>query len=157
MSQTSDATDGPNSGGATPIRALKKILDFLKEYKELFAAIAFFAGGVLWILGYFATKEELGALKDNTSKQNQTMSCLLRRHVQLLEGEQESKIARDDLLTVMADLRKQTPNRGTPSEADIRNISRLEQQRDEIKSKLSTAEKSVAEAKGAIMFRECEK
>ena len=102
-------------------------------------------------------RKNWGALKDTTSRQNQTMSCLLRRHVQLLEGEQEAKIARDDLLTVMGNLKKQTPTRGTPSETDIRNISMLEQQRDEIKGRLNTAEKSVAEAKGAIMFRECEK
>ena len=77
--------------------------------------------------------------------------------MQILEGEQELKSARDNLVTVMADLRKQTPSRGQPSEADVRNMSRLEQQRDDIKGKIAAAEKSVADARGAIMFSECEK
>jgi hypothetical protein len=153
----SDTMDGQKLGQTAPKQVLKKAGEFLKEYKELLAAIGFFAGGIFWVLGYFATKEELKGLRELTSGQNKVMSCLLQRHVQILEGEQELKSARDDLVTVMADLRKQTPGRGQPSEADVRNISRLEQQRDDIKGKITAAEKSVADARGAIMFSECEK
>ena len=60
MSQPPGATTGSDTAQTIPIGPIQKILEFLKEYKELFAAVAFFAGGILWILGYFATKEELG-------------------------------------------------------------------------------------------------
>jgi hypothetical protein len=145
------------SSSPTSSKPMSRVLSFLKEYKELFAAIGFFAGSILWVFGYFATKEELGTLKDNTTKQNKTITCLLQRHVQLLEGEQDIKFAKDELIVALSDLKKQSPTHGQPSEGDIRTISRLEQQRDDIKNRLAEAEKSVSEAKGAIMFRECEK
>jgi hypothetical protein len=36
----------------------RKFLDILKEYKELIAILVFFLGGVLWMFGYFATKQQ---------------------------------------------------------------------------------------------------
>lgn len=151
----SESTEKQDQGA--PTRPLGMALRFLKDYKELFAAIAFFIGGTFWILGYFATKEELKNLKDVTAAQNQTWSCLLKTHVQLLEGEQDLKIARDDLVTVMGNLQRQTPTRRQPTEFDVREISRLQQQKVDIQNQLAAAEKSVADAKRAIMFRECDK
>jgi hypothetical protein len=136
---------------------LEKILPVLKEYKELVTALAFFAGGILWVFGYFATKDELHALRDGTSAQNKLVICLLEKHVQLLEGEQVAKISRDDLIVVMTELSKQKPRRAQFSENDINNVVKLEQQRDDIKKKLDAAEKTILAAKESIMFRACEK
>jgi hypothetical protein len=41
----------------------RKFLDILKEYKELIAILVFFLGGVLWMFGYFATKQQLTELR----------------------------------------------------------------------------------------------
>jgi hypothetical protein len=129
----------------------------IKEYKELIATIVFFVGGVLWIFGYFATKEELRGFREAASTQNKVLHCLLEKHVQLLEGKQKWKLSSDELMTVQEDIRKQVPTSAQFSENDIRKSVRLEQQREEIRTRISSAEKEITEATNAIMYRECEK
>ena len=50
-------------------------LQRLKEYKEFIAILVFFFGGVLWILGYFATKKQVDDLR-----------CLLNANVDFIQG-----------------------------------------------------------------------
>src|ERR1700730_1174980 len=83
-----------------------RFVAFVNDYKELMTTIAFFVGGILWVFGYFATKEEFHGLRDATSSQNKIMHCLLQKHVQLLEKTQELKINHDELINVEAKLRK---------------------------------------------------
>jgi hypothetical protein len=134
-----------------------KFVAFMKEYKELIATIVFFLGGVSWVFGYFATKEELRVFRDTASTQNKILHCVLQKHVQLLEGKQQWKVSSDELMAIQEEIRKQAPTSAQFSENDIRKIVRLEQQRDEIKASINSAEKDVAEAKNAIMYRDCEK
>jgi hypothetical protein len=179
---------GPLEQAAT--RPLTRVIEFLKDYKELFTILGIFASASLWIFGYFATKEELGVVRDSivkdvgiikdntvndiktlkentlkdlgelretTIKRERVLNCLLDEHVQRLQAEHESKVYHDDLLAVEEDLRRQTPRQGQPSEIDLNRVTRLGQQRDDIKRRLESAEKLEADAKGAIMFGECEK
>ena len=134
-----------------------KFIAFVKEYKELVATIAFFIGGILWVFGYFATKEEFRALTDSTSKQNRLLNCLLQKHVQVLAGRHVLKVSYDDLITVQEEIRKQTPSGAQFSENDIKKIVKLERQRDELKDNIASAEKEISEASRAITYRECEK
>src|SRR5271154_7189725 len=88
--------------------SLKTFIAFVKDYKELVAAIAFFVGGIFWVFGYFATKEEFHALRDATSSQNKVLICMLQMQVKLLEGELQSEVYRDELMTLKSDLRKKS-------------------------------------------------
>ncbi len=100
-------------------------------------------------------------LRDETAKQVRTLNCLLEQHVQLLGAEQQLKNAKDELLTVNADIQTRGPSsgpsKGQPSEADIRALTRLVQQKDELRSKIATAEKAESDARLAIMYGACEK
>lgn len=141
----------------TTERPLEKFLTLLKEYKELATALAFFAGGILWIFGYFATKDEVHALRDATSTQNKILNCLLQTHVRLLQGEQEAKSYRDDLTYIMEELRKLNPGNSQVSGDVIREIVKLEQQRDEDTKKLNDADRAITEANEVIRFEKCAK
>ena len=81
---------------------------------------------------------------------------MLQKHVEILEGEQELKNNHDELARIIADLRRITPSGGQLYDSDLVNISRFEQQRDELKAGITAAENTVAEAKKQIMFRVCE-
>ena len=129
----------------------------IKEYKELIATIAFFVGGVLWIFGYFATKEELRVFRDTASIQNKTLHCLLQKHVQLLEGKHKRKLSLDELVAILEDIQKHAPTSIQISENDIKKITRLEQQKEEVRTRIAAAERDVSEATNALMYRECEK
>lgn len=41
----------------------RSVINILKEYKETIAILVFFIAGVLWIFGFFATKNEVKKLK----------------------------------------------------------------------------------------------
>lgn len=41
----------------------RSVINTLKEYKEIIAILVFFIGGVLWIFGFFATKNEVKKFK----------------------------------------------------------------------------------------------
>jgi hypothetical protein len=134
-----------------------KFIAFVKEYKELVATIAFFVGGVLWVFGYFATKEEFRVLREATSDHNKQLNCLLKNHVKLLAGRHTLKVSYDDLMAVQEEIRKQTASGLQFSENDIKKTVKLEHQRDELKDNIASAEKDISEASAVITYRECEK
>jgi hypothetical protein len=136
---------------------MKNFITLLKEYKELIGTLAFFVGGVLWVFGYFATKEELRSFREASSSQNKVLHCLLDQHVRLLAAKQLLRSSFEDLIAVQDELRRQAPNSPQLLGNDLRKLIKLEQQRDEIKYNMSIAERDVAEANKAITYRECEK
>jgi len=109
------------------------------------------------IFGYFATKEELRAFRDTASFQNKTLHCLLQKHVQLLEGKHKRKLSLDELVAILEDIQKHAPTSIQISENDIKKITRLEQQKEEVRTRIAAAERDVSEATNALMYRECEK
>jgi hypothetical protein len=123
-------------------------LAFLKEYKELITTVVFFAGGVSWVFGYFATKEEL-----------KTLDCLLTNHVQFLKGMQERKTLDDEY--VETHLQRERLNkpaeRGRPSDAQLREMDGLNQRMNRLESERDDAEKRALEAKNKLESRACEK
>lgn len=60
-----------------------KLLNRLKEYKELITIIVFFISGFLWLYGYFATKDQLRIMK-----------CIVNHQISMVE----SRIQKQDLL-----------------------------------------------------------
>jgi hypothetical protein len=135
---------------------MKTIIALLKEYKEI-GTLTFFVGGILWVFGYFATKEELRSFREASSNQNKILNCLLEKHVRLLEAKQTLRTSFEDLIAVQEEIRRQAPSGPQLLENDLRKLIKLEQQRDEIKSNMAIAEKDAAEANKSIIYRECEK
>jgi hypothetical protein len=125
-----------------------KLIAFLKDYKELIATVAFFVSGILWVVGYFATKEEL-----------KTIDCLLQNHVQFLRGMQDEKTHGDELIeTRMRIERLKKPLKGGQySEHELNEIAQLERRMDELKNKRDDAEKHALDAQYALNSRTCEK
>jgi len=97
-----------------------KFIAFVKDYKELIATIAFFVSGILWVFGYFATKDEFRALSTATSNQNSHTNCLLIKHFQSLQGRHFYKVYSDELQTVLEDIGKQAPSGVQFLENDIK-------------------------------------
>jgi len=137
-------------------RPLGKLRQFATDYKELFATIAFFAGGIFWIFGYFATKDELHTLRDATSSKAEILNCLLQKNVQLLEAEQQIKIDSDDLVNVLTEIQTASAHGSQFTESDIQKAARLQHKSEDLKKKLVAAEKSEGEARDAIRFKSCE-
>jgi hypothetical protein len=82
---------------------------------------------------------------------------VLQTQVKLLEGELQSKVYRDELLTLKADIRKKTPRAGQISEKDTNDIANLEIRKDDAQNKFNAAEKGISDARQVIMSRECDK
>jgi hypothetical protein len=121
---------------------------FLKEYKELIATVSFFAVGILGVLNYFATKEEL-----------KTIDCLLQNHVQFLRGMRDQKTYGDEWTetTRMRMERLKKPQKGGQSSEQLNEIAQLEGRIADLKNKRDDAEKHALDAQYALDSRACEK
>jgi hypothetical protein len=71
-----DAGEGKPSSG---------FLDALNRYKELIAIIVFFIGGISWLYGYFATKEQVKVMK-----------CLMNTNIEYIQYQLQQKLAFDE-------------------------------------------------------------
>ena len=61
------------------VTGFSSILKTLSEYRELLTVIIFFVGGVLWVFGYFATKDQLKEVK-----------CLMNANMDFIQGQMDS-------------------------------------------------------------------
>jgi hypothetical protein len=138
---------------ASPIEVFT---NFLNKYKELFAALFCFVSGAIWVFEYFATKDELTMLRENTIKQTKIINCLLDRHGQFLEAEHELKSDQDELQETMIGLNSSSATQGRLTEFDVGNRTKFEQHKEELERRIAGAEKIIADARTAIMFRGCE-
>jgi hypothetical protein len=159
--------------------SLEKFLTFVKEYKELATAIALLGTGIVWVVGIFATKEELHGLRDHTYGETKKLHCLMEKRYDSIEGRALTKIYSDELMKKRAELRtldptgtqfsgydtkkisqldrRQAPGGTQFSGPDPKNVVELEQTIDDYKGKLLAAEKEQSDADQAIRNRECEK
>lgn len=69
--------------------AIQRILKALGQYKELITIVVFFAGGVSWIFGYFATKQQTTELR-----------CVLEKNMDQIESQMQSKFLMDELIDI---------------------------------------------------------
>lgn len=66
---------------------LSKMLESIKEFKELIAVIVFFIAGALWVFGYFATKDQLKSLH-----------CITNANMEFLQGQMDSNTLSEMLI-----------------------------------------------------------
>jgi len=65
---------------------LARVIATLNQYKELITLIVFFAGGATWLLGYFATKEQVKQLR-----------CFATESLRLTKAQAQLRYTFDDI------------------------------------------------------------
>ena len=121
----------------------RKFLDILKEYKELIAILVFFLGGVLWMFGYFATKQQLTELR-----------CWMRANVEFVQGRMDAANLSDLSVKNIEEL-TMLSEKGTLSASEKARKLRLEQAKDEIARKLAAAESTSVGAMKKLTSGQC--
>jgi hypothetical protein len=121
----------------------RKFLDTLKEYKELIAILVFFLGGVLWMFGYFATKQQLTELR-----------CWMRANVEFVQARMDGANLSDLSVKNIEDLT--ALNEKPTLTADERTKKhRLEIAKDEIARKLAATESTSVAAMKKLTSGQC--
>jgi hypothetical protein len=121
----------------------RKFLDILKEYKELIAILVFFLGGVLWMFGYFATKQQLTELR-----------CWMRANVEFVQGRMDAANLSDLSVKNIEDLTALS-EKATLSADEKARKHRLEMAKDEIARKLAAAESTSVGAMKKLTSGQC--
>jgi hypothetical protein len=121
----------------------RKFLDIVKEYKELIAILVFFLGGVLWMFGYFATKQQLTELR-----------CWMRANVEFVQGRMDAANLSDLSVKNIEDLTALS-EKATLSADEKARKHRLEMAKDEIARKLAAAESTSVGAMKKLTSGQC--
>jgi hypothetical protein len=133
----------------------RKLFEYLSAYQELLTIITLFGSGIIWTVGYFATKSEVREIQITSERQVERLHCLLRLNIEWLAGEQLWKIANDDLTRIEQDVRIITPISGVPDIANLQRIVELERQREEKKKDIEIARVQKNESKNRLMQGDC--
>ena len=91
-----DPDDEDNPDTPQTIGALKSALLWLNQVKEILAIIVFFAGGLIWVVNYFATRDALDQL-----------DCFTRVNVRRLQATENVNYTQQQARTTRSDLRDQ--------------------------------------------------
>jgi hypothetical protein len=133
----------------------RKLFEYLSAYQELLTIIMLFGSGLVWTVGYFATKSEVKEIQITSERQVERLHCLLRLNIEWLAGEQLWKIANDDLTRIEQDVRIITPISGVPDIANLQRIVELERQREEKRKDIEIARVQKNESKNRLMQGDC--
>ncbi len=127
---------------------LPAVLAWLREVKELIALVLFFAGGVTWLAGYFATKAQVEELR-----------CLLLTNVGMVDSQMHSKIIGDELARMGRQLEDigDKEKLGPLSDFDKEERKRLSLDSDIAKAQYVDAEKTFAQNADKLRTNFCQK
>jgi hypothetical protein len=109
-------------------------LQTLKNYKEFITILVFFFGGVLWILGYFATKKQVDDVR-----------CLLNANVDFIQGKIDAA-SLSQLLIQNYDQTKGITNKGVLTQDEKQKRAQLDTAAQEISRKLALAQDASTQA-----------
>ena len=118
------------------------LLGRLNDYKEFISILVFFAGGLFWIYGFFATKTQVESMKSGTDYQVTRLNCVLEQNVKMLRGKMEFQYFTDLLEENKQEIRELRrhirKSRESDTDVDIgdaeENLLELEEQRTELKA-----------------------
>jgi hypothetical protein len=130
------------------------LLSVLGEYKEFITILVFFLGGVLWIFGYFATKNQLEEVHSGIKNQVQELRCLLNANRDFLQGRMDSANLSQMLVENIQETNplSQKPSL-TPDEQS--RLSRLKVAADDITRKLAAADNTTTQAADRLRSGGC--
>jgi hypothetical protein len=123
--------------------AVQELVKILGPWKELITILLIFGGGFVWVLGYFATKQQVTELK-----------CYARESVALARAETALKISFDELVQKTVQIEKLESRSRDPSftESDRLDLKRfqrefkdLEERRKASQARFERAEKSLTD------------
>jgi hypothetical protein len=121
----------------------KGFLDTVKEYKEFIAILIFFAAGVLWMVGYFATKKQLTELR-----------CLLLANVEFIQNRMDSNNLSDLSVKNFEDLAV-LAEKTTLTADEKAKRNRLEVTKSDLARKLAAADTASAQALNKLTSGQC--
>lgn len=128
----------------------KSGLEKLIEYKEFVAILVFFAGGLFWIYGYFATKNQVDRL-----------SCVMEQNIQMLRGKMEYQYFIDLLEENKSEIKhvrksiREAKKNNQPFEKSEELLLELEEQRTELKSERNKFKTNMETALNKLTKSEC--
>jgi hypothetical protein len=124
----------------------------LKEIKELILTLAFFAAGAIWVVNYFATRQELEA----TRKELQNYKCINDLSLSMLVNTQSAEFLSQVARSARKEVRttEETLKRTSNTEVAYRavyeqfddqkaNLDKLEKSRDDAERKRENALKKL--------------
>lgn len=122
----------------------QKFLEALKDYKEFLLILVFFLGGVSWIYGYFATKEQVRVLR-----------CLLNTNVEFVSYQIQSKLLLDQMHQIDAERIRLTAL-DRPSLEDKLNLHQRDVDYELSKANLARADQRTQDALHRLQTNQCE-
>ena len=108
-----------------PTAGSSLLLVRLKEYKEIIGITVFFLAGLMWIYGFFATKDQLKVQK-----------CISDTSVMMLEGKMDIEFKMDKYAQTSMELINKIEKDGTSNEEDSVGIG-LDQETTKARIRLS--------------------
>src|SRR5258708_3628300 len=78
---------GDDPPGSASVNGVTAFVAWLKKYKELITILLFFGAGGVWLISYFATKQQLDELK-----------CLALKNVDLVNSDMRDRFAQNSIL-----------------------------------------------------------
>ena len=115
----------------------------LKEYKEFIAILVFFLAGVLWMVGYFATKKQLTELR-----------CLVLANVEFIQNRMDVNNLSDLTVKNIEELAALADKTTLTAEEKAKR-NRLEVAKNELARKLAAAETQSARALNRLTSGQC--
>jgi hypothetical protein len=115
----------------------------LKEYKEFIAILVFFLAGVLWMVGYFATKKQLTELR-----------CLMLANVEFIQNRMDSNNLSDMSVKNIEELAVLNEKTTLTSEEKAKR-NRLEVAKNDLARKLAAADTASAHALNRLTSGQC--
>lgn len=137
------------------MKDLSAISTRIKEYKEIIAALIFFSGGIFWVVGYFATKDEFRKYQAVTTSEREVLHCLLETNVTWLEGEIMYLALTDELIEIKSRAEEQTRVSGPIPPSIAQNLFALEHEGEVLREQIARLVENRDMARQLLMQGKC--
>ena len=122
------------------------LLKHLTKWQQIITILIFFGGSVLWVLGYFATKQQL-----------KQFDCLSRANIALTRSEAAGRYVADDILRKSERIDRLTRQAKITklSDADATELRRLQREIKDLEEKGRSASKDYQDAEKMLTGGKC--
>ncbi|ARN73958.1 hypothetical protein [Oceanicoccus sagamiensis] len=139
------------------------LVNKLNEYKEFISILIFFAGGLFWIYGFFATKSQVETMREGTHVQVSKLNCVLEQNVKMLRGKMEFQYFTDLLEENKQEIRevRRFIRNARQDQQDVHDneeqLLELEEQRSELKTEREKFKRTMEQALDSLTTDGCNK
>jgi hypothetical protein len=124
-----------------------RVLQALREFKELIGILVFFGVGVAWVIGYVATKSQLGELR-----------CLMQSQIDLIKYQNDFNAARAEMIdvnTVLETLTKRQAANGNLDSLERQQFFDFSTRLEDLKKKRATAQEKSDHVRADLDHNAC--